>query len=126
MEMRMLRWTLGVTRLDRIPNDTIRQAITVAPITDKLKETRLRWYGHVQRREEDHLVKRAMDLVVEGKRPRGRPNLRWMDKIKAELKESGLTERDALDRAKWKGKIRPADPRESWDKCQEEEEEVHA
>jgi hypothetical protein len=110
MEMRMLRWTLGVTRLDRIPNDTIRQAITVAPITDKLKETRLRWYGHVRRREEDHLAKRVMSLEVEGKRSRGRPKFRWLDKIKVDLKESGLTDQDALDRAKWKRMTRTADP----------------
>ncbi len=86
---------LGVTRLDRIPNDTIRQTIKVAPITHKLKETRLRSYGHVRRREEDYLAKRVMSLEVEGKRPRGRPSLRWVDKIKADLKERGLTERDA-------------------------------
>ncbi len=51
-----------------------------------------------------------MSLEVEGKRPRGRPKFRWMDKIKADLKKSGLTERDALDRTKWKGVIRTADP----------------
>ncbi|VDP57310.1 unnamed protein product [Heligmosomoides polygyrus] len=34
METKMLRWTAGVTRLDRIRSDAIRQKFGVAPITD--------------------------------------------------------------------------------------------
>ncbi len=51
-----------------------------------------------------------MSLEVKGKRSRGRPKFRWLDKIKADLKESGLTDQDALDRAKWKRMTRTADP----------------
>ncbi|VDO91216.1 unnamed protein product [Heligmosomoides polygyrus] len=51
METKMLRWTAGVTRMDRIRNDAIRQKFGVAPITDKMREARLRWYGHVLRGE---------------------------------------------------------------------------
>ncbi|PIO61320.1 hypothetical protein TELCIR_17158 [Teladorsagia circumcincta] len=47
MEKKMLRWTAGVTHLDRLRNDTIRDRFEVAPIADKTRETRLRWYGHV-------------------------------------------------------------------------------
>ncbi|EYC06858.1 hypothetical protein Y032_0073g739 [Ancylostoma ceylanicum] len=36
MEMKMLRWMAGITRLDRICNQDIRQRFGVAPITDKL------------------------------------------------------------------------------------------
>ncbi|VDO66575.1 unnamed protein product [Heligmosomoides polygyrus] len=46
METKMLRWTAGVTRLDRVRNDIIRQRFGVAPIAEKLREARLRWYGH--------------------------------------------------------------------------------
>ncbi|PIO63506.1 hypothetical protein TELCIR_14892 [Teladorsagia circumcincta] len=48
METKMLRWTAGVTRLDRIRDDVIRERFGVAPIVDKMREARLRWYGHVQ------------------------------------------------------------------------------
>ncbi|VDP09208.1 unnamed protein product [Heligmosomoides polygyrus] len=34
-EATMLRWTAGVTRMDRIRNDAIRQKFGVAPIADK-------------------------------------------------------------------------------------------
>ncbi|VDP04226.1 unnamed protein product, partial [Heligmosomoides polygyrus] len=42
METKMLRWTAGVTRMDRIRNDVIRQKFGVAPITEKMREARLR------------------------------------------------------------------------------------
>ncbi|VDP29539.1 unnamed protein product [Heligmosomoides polygyrus] len=47
MEMKMLRWTAGVTRLDYIRHDSIRHKSGVAPIADKMREARLRWYGNV-------------------------------------------------------------------------------
>jgi len=48
MEMRMLRWTLGFTRLDRIRNTSIRQQLGITAITEKMLEHRLHWYRHVR------------------------------------------------------------------------------
>ncbi|KAK3521037.1 hypothetical protein QTP86_003681 [Hemibagrus guttatus] len=50
-ELKMLRFSLGVTRLDRIRNESIRGTAHVGRLGDKVRETRLRWFGHVQRRE---------------------------------------------------------------------------
>ena len=47
--MRMLRWTLGVSLRDRRRNEDIREVLGVACITDKVREARMRWYGHVMR-----------------------------------------------------------------------------
>ncbi|VDP00210.1 unnamed protein product [Heligmosomoides polygyrus] len=44
METKMLRWTAGVTRLDRIRNEAIRKKFGVAPIADKMRGARMRWY----------------------------------------------------------------------------------
>ncbi|EYC44065.1 hypothetical protein Y032_0473g2104 [Ancylostoma ceylanicum] len=76
METKMLRWTAGSTRADRIRNEKIRERFGIAPIADKLRETRLRWYGHVLRANEDTICKVGLDLGVPGKRPRGRPKHR--------------------------------------------------
>ncbi|VDO78014.1 unnamed protein product [Heligmosomoides polygyrus] len=70
METKMLRWTAGVTRMDRIRNDAIRQKFGVVPIADKMREARLRWYGHVLRGKEDSVRKIRLELEVSGKRPR--------------------------------------------------------
>ncbi|KAK3538125.1 hypothetical protein QTP70_030292 [Hemibagrus guttatus] len=50
-ELKMLRFSLGVTRLDRIRNEYIRETAHVGRLGDKVREARLRWFGHVQRRE---------------------------------------------------------------------------
>ncbi|KAK3548408.1 hypothetical protein QTP70_012653 [Hemibagrus guttatus] len=50
-ELKMLRFSLGVTRLDRIKNEYIRGTAHVGCLGDKVREARLRWFGHVQRRE---------------------------------------------------------------------------
>ncbi|KAK3551343.1 hypothetical protein QTP70_015024, partial [Hemibagrus guttatus] len=50
-ELKMLRFSLGVTRLDRIRNEYIRGTAHVGRLVDKVRETRLRWFGHVHRRE---------------------------------------------------------------------------
>ncbi|KAK3545722.1 hypothetical protein QTP70_011349 [Hemibagrus guttatus] len=47
----MLRFSLGVTRLDRIRNEYIRGTAHAGRLGDKVREARLRWFGHVQRRE---------------------------------------------------------------------------
>jgi len=41
-----------------------------------LQQNRLRWYGHVLRKDDDDWVKKCMEHEVEGSRPRGRPKKR--------------------------------------------------
>ena len=48
--MRMLRWMSRHIRKDKLRNGYIRDKVGVAPIDEKMIETRLRWFRHVQRR----------------------------------------------------------------------------
>ncbi|KAK3515015.1 hypothetical protein QTP70_003237 [Hemibagrus guttatus] len=50
-ELKMLKFSLGVTRLDRIRNEYIRGTAHVGRLGDKVREARLRWFGYVHRRE---------------------------------------------------------------------------
>ncbi|KAK3568269.1 hypothetical protein QTP86_002779 [Hemibagrus guttatus] len=59
-ELKMLRFSLGVTRLDRIRNEYIRGTAHVGRLGDKVREARLRWFGHVQRRDIEIEPKEAM------------------------------------------------------------------
>jgi len=70
-EMRMLRWSCGHTRRDRIRNDDIRDRLGVAPIEEKIVQHRLRWFGHLQRRPPEAPVRTGIIRRIENTR-RGR------------------------------------------------------
>ena len=69
--MRMLQWMCGVTKLDKIRNERIRGATIVGEITKKVQERRLKWYGHVMRREGHYVGRRVMVMKVQERRKRG-------------------------------------------------------
>ena len=64
--MRMLRWMCGVTKLDKIRHEGIRGTTKVEEITKNVQEIWLNWYGHVMRREEQCVGRRAMEIKVQG------------------------------------------------------------
>ena len=49
----------------------IRKELRVNSIQVKVREMRLRWYGHMQRMEENNEVRAVVDMIVPEKRPRG-------------------------------------------------------
>lgn len=110
MEMRILRRSLDISMLDHIHNTTIRQLAGVTPINEKMQEWRLRWYGHIVRASPNSVIGSTYHLNVDGPRQRGRPKLRWLDTINADLRSRHLNQQQALDRNKWRKLIQKADP----------------
>ena len=108
-KMRILRRIKGVTLRDRVKSVDIRKQLGESSIQEKVRETRLRWYGHMQRMEENE-VRAVGDMRVPGKRPRGRPSARWMDGVRRDMQALRITPEDAQDRTFWKSRIRAADP----------------
>ena len=85
-----MRWALGVTKKDEIRNEYVRGTAKIAKLVDKIWNARLRWYGHVKRREEGYVGKRMMKMAVPGRRKRGRLKRRWMDLVREDLKRLEL------------------------------------
>ena len=79
-------------------------------ISKKVQESRLKWYGHILRREDEYVGKRVMVMEVPGKRRRGRPKRRWLDNIRNDLAERELSREEAQDRVQWRRLIRNIDP----------------
>ena len=74
--MHMLRWICDKTLKNRIRNEHTREMIRVAPIEDKMRKNRLRWFGHIQRKILDVPVKKSDLLTIHGNAiGRGRPKL---------------------------------------------------
>ena len=99
-ELKMVRWALGVTRKDKIRNEYVRGTAKIAKVGDKLWNARLRWQGHVKRREEDYMRKRTMAMAVPGRRKRGRRRRRWMDLVREDMEMVGAREGDEVNRVK--------------------------
>ena len=72
-EMRMVRRMCGVKLKDRLPSKELREKLSIDDIALVLQQNRLRWYGHVLRKDNDDWVKKCMEYKVQGPRPRGRP-----------------------------------------------------
>ena len=104
-EMRMLRWMCGVTRRDNIRNEHIRGTTGVVQASKKITEKRLKWYSHVRRMKEEHIVRRILGVEIPGERRRGRPNLRWKDACKRDMTAMGLKEDKTTNRAAWRNTI---------------------
>ena len=49
-------------------------------------------------------------MKVQGIRKRGRPKRRWLDKVKDDIKEKGLSTDDVYDRATWRRMSSYIDP----------------
>ena len=103
------RGLLRIRRMDKVPNARIRHLRGVAKCVDERIDDVLRCFGHVERMENDRIVKRIyvgeclVSLSV------GRPRKKWADTMKDCLKK-GLdvrqTRRIVHDRNIWRGFVR--------------------
>ena len=88
-------------------NEDIRRILHITPIDEVMRGGRLRWFGHVQRRDADNVTRRVMELAIPGARRRGWPKKTWHHQIKDDMTAVGVTEDVALDRNEWRRRTRP-------------------
>ena len=88
-EMRMLRWMTGVSLSERKSNECVRSMLVIDDIAEVMQQNRLRWFGHVERRDELCWLKRIETLQVNGDGVKGRPRKRWRDVLKRRYEKEG-------------------------------------
>ena len=96
-EMKMLRFAMGMTRKDKIRNEHIRSTVKVERLGMKVKEDRLKWYGHIMRRDQEYVGRKMMEMELPGKRRRGKPKRRFLDVVKEDMGEVGAKETNVED-----------------------------
>ena len=77
---------------DRRPNGDVgieRNRVQMA------KANGVRWYRHLLRRVDGHVLRKALEFEVKGKRKRGRLRKTWRLQVEKESKSVGLTKEDA-------------------------------
>ena len=108
-EMKFLRSSIGVTKMDRLRNEKVRELVKEEALQDKIEKARLKWYGHVKRMEGKRIPRRIHETEMKGKRPRRRPRDRWLKGVEECVLKKGedwtkvKTERWWEDRRRWRG-----------------------
>jgi len=87
------------------------ERVGVAPIVEKLVENKLRWFGHVERRLIDAVVRRV-DQMEEShvKRGIGRPMKTIRETIRKDLEVNEFDPNLVYDRTLWRNLIHVVDP----------------
>ena len=62
----------------------------------------VRWFGHVKRTGENSLLRRAVELEVEGRRPVVRSRKTWSKVVEEDMRKLNITEDMAEDRQQWR------------------------
>ena len=79
-EMKMCRWARGHTLRDHVRNENTKERLKVKSIilstfnlciAERCRKARLRWVGHVKRRDQDYLGRKTLEMVPPGRRKRG-------------------------------------------------------
>ena len=78
-EMAYLRRVEGVTRMDRVRNADVREAVGQEEVMEKVKRKQRAWKEKLEQMEDNRLVKKVYTEEIAGKRPRGRPRKKWID-----------------------------------------------
>ena len=106
-----LRGVLGVRRIDKMMNEFIRELCGVEKgVKERIGESILRWFGHLERMDESRLVKRVYMGECVGNKRRSRPRTKWIKSVKLclEKRNLGLDEARGLvhNRNEWRGIVR--------------------
>ena len=109
--MNNLRGLLGIRRVDKVPNARIRQLCGLTKgVDEKIDEGVLRWFGHVERMENNRIAKKVHVGECVSSRSVGKARKRWIDTVKDFLKKRGLDAREAKrmlhNKSVWRGFVR--------------------
>ena len=95
-EMKCLRSVTGVSQLDRVRNEVVRAKMGMRrELAARVDMLVLKWFGHVERMDNDRLLKKVMNAKVGGRSARGRPRFGWMDGEKRALNDRKMDVREA-------------------------------
>lgn len=88
-------------------NRKLYDLLELTPVTSFIKGQRIQWLGDIARRQNNEVVRVALEWKPHGKRPRGRLQKRWINVIEEDLKIIGVEDwRDtAQNRDRWRSVV---------------------
>ena len=86
-----VRRIAGVKRVEKRRLEELREEVGLSrTITDKVVGSRLKWAGQVVQMEEIRAPKRAFMIEESGRRRRGRPKMRWRERVAKDARAAGV------------------------------------
>ena len=74
----LMRAMCGVKMIEKRRSEELMSLLSLKDTLDGLaRASGVRWYGHVLRRDNDDLLRKALGFEVAGRTGRGRPNMTW-------------------------------------------------
>ena len=86
----MVRWMSGVSLKDKRSSEELRSGLGIVGVDSVVRRGRLRWFGHVERKEAGDWVSKCRNLEVVGGVRKDRGRKTWMECVKKDMKECGL------------------------------------
>jgi hypothetical protein len=83
-QMKFLRRILGIAKLDRKRNQSVREKLGVQNIVLEIKQYQREWLQHIEGMDRDRIPKQALKYRAKGKRNVGCPRKRWKDQFHLE------------------------------------------
>ena len=83
-ERMMIRWMCGVRLRDRKASAEVLSRMDIDSVSVVVRRGRLRWFGHVERKQPDYWMSTCRHIVVESVKGRGcgRPRKIWRERVK--------------------------------------------
>ena len=101
-ERMMVRKMCGVSLKDRKHRDELLSHLGIECVENKIQRARLRWFGHVEQKEENDWVKKCTRMNVTGMVGRGTPRKIWRSYVQRDIKAMGIKEGMAQECCAWK------------------------
>ena len=106
-ERAMVRSMCGVKLVDSKKMEELMEMLGLKETLDRMaKANGVRWYGHVIRRDDDNILKRAMMMEVNGQQKRGRLKMTWKRQVEESVKKVGLKIEEAGNQTRWREGVR--------------------
>ena len=100
----MMRPMCGISLKKHLPNEALKRRLGIDCVFDLVRRSRLRWFGHIERKDDQQRVNKCMDFKVDGSAGKGKPRKSWLECVNDDMRKFGL-KKMAHDRTVWRSAI---------------------
>ena len=80
-EMEMVRWMCSINLSEQRSSEKIRDRLGIHDISVVTQQMHLRWFGHIERMENENRISKCRSLVIDLAVEMGRPRKTWNEVV---------------------------------------------